>query len=72
MKLKKHFIVEHPEEMLEVFKGMTGGHHYCPFHRGSRHAVFVTCNQPKCPECGKNLENFRRSFAAGFLAKMAI
>jgi uncharacterized protein with PIN domain len=71
--VKKHLAQKHREEMLDVFRQMVQCHHYCPFHRGQgRHAVFVTCDQTRCPECGKDLTPYRVNFVAGFLAKMSV
>ena len=67
--VKKHLINDHPEKMLDLFKDMTGGYHYCPFHRG-RHEVHVTCDKKFCPICGNDLENWRIKFTAGFTIAM--
>jgi len=71
-RVKEHLIDHHPKEMLEVFEGMVGCSHYCPFHRGGRHLVQVRCDQTYCHECGKELEKFRINFTAGFIAKMSL
>lgn len=68
--VKEHLKNEHPEEMLNIFKTMTGCYHYCPFHRGKKHEIRVTCDMLFCPVCRKDLETWRINTVAGYLAKM--
>ena len=70
--VKEHLKIEHPKEMLDLFENMTGCHHYCPFHRGDRHRVSVTCSKPICPECENDLETWRINFTAGWIATMSL
>jgi len=68
--IAEHFVNDHPEKMLDLFKNMTGCHHCCPFHRGGRHKVHVTCDDKFCPICGNALENWRIKWTANWMAKM--